>query len=348
MLIAVFLGGCNKHDDNPANNDNPFNNGIWPYDTGKTGPGTFDFYPIPLADFVYATPLGNLNPPGHTLPSDHVYFYWVDPDHRKPGDMDTMKTVYAPGSGIVAYVYPPQGVQGDYGIGIEMTNTFVYYFGHILLKPGITVGSRIEAGQVMGTTSPYSYALDLGVINNDIVLKNYINPARYTYQTIHTDSPYKYFAGPLKVNLYAKVRSNSTNIDDKNGKIDFDVPGKLIGGWFVKGLSVDSTQSPNGWSKHLAFVYDMFSPTSVRISSGGTLALFGVFGIPPGAPLPVNVSVASGKVSYKLMSPFDPQFPSSRLMIVQMLSDNEIKVEIFPNTNADTAEFTANAVVYTR
>jgi len=31
--------------------------------------------PIDVAAIEFVVPLGNLNPPGHTLPTDHVYFY---------------------------------------------------------------------------------------------------------------------------------------------------------------------------------------------------------------------------------------------------------------------------------
>lgn len=34
--------------------------------------------PVPLASIQFLIPLGNLNPPAHTAPTDHIYF-WMAP-----------------------------------------------------------------------------------------------------------------------------------------------------------------------------------------------------------------------------------------------------------------------------
>ena len=154
LTASVGVASCHKEPHNPADLGSAF-------DLGISGPGTFNFSPVKISDIAYATPLGNLNPPGHTLPSDHIYFYLVNPDHRTPGDMDTMKEVYAPGSGIVTWIYGPTPPGVDSKIQIKMTNTFQYYLDHVVLGPQIKVGSSIKAGQVVGTSSPQSYAVDL-------------------------------------------------------------------------------------------------------------------------------------------------------------------------------------------
>jgi hypothetical protein len=52
--------------------------------------------PVGLDSIASTTPLGNLNPPGHTLPTDHIYFY-----RAKARSC----TVYAPLGGSIDEVY---------------------------------------------------------------------------------------------------------------------------------------------------------------------------------------------------------------------------------------------------
>jgi hypothetical protein len=121
LMAFLTIAGCKGHSDNPAD----------PVDMGVSGRGSFTRSPMNLSEFKYATPLGNLNPPGHTLPTDHVYFYWVSPDHRTSGDMDTMRSVFAPGSGTVTWIYGPNAPAVDSKISVKMTNTFSYYLDHV-------------------------------------------------------------------------------------------------------------------------------------------------------------------------------------------------------------------------
>jgi len=44
-----------------------------------TGPGVLSVSPLDTSTLIWATPLGSLAPPGHVLPTDHVYLMFVDP-----------------------------------------------------------------------------------------------------------------------------------------------------------------------------------------------------------------------------------------------------------------------------
>ncbi len=314
-------------------------------DTLPPGPGSLTVSPLRFQDYLWATPLGSLNPPGHTFPTDHVYFYWVDPAHATMAQLDSVRVVYAPGSGVVNFLMRPSPGIPDMKIMVQMTGMFTYYLDHVLLDSGIVLGSQVQAGQRMGTTSPYSYALDLGVLNDEITLTGIVNPKRYPDETIHTDSPYKYFVEPLRDSLYATVQRNSV---DKDGKIDFDIPGKLVGDWFLKGLPVSQSADPSAWPKGLAFVYDMTNPTAIRICIGGILSMWGLYAVDSTALDPASVSVTSGPVAYRLYNPYDSSFPSLGLMMVQMMSDDTIKVETFPKLNASSAPFDSAASIYAR
>lgn len=94
-------------------------------------------------------------------------------------------------------------------------------------------------------------------------------------------------------------------------------------------------------------MFDYYDPQRVRISIGGTVAPAGVWGIKPTALRPADVTVASGKVSYRLMYSESTTIQYG-LMLVQMLSDTQIRIEVFVGSTAATAEFDANAHIYNR
>lgn len=314
--------------------------------TVSTGTLVFKSSPVAENNIAFVEALGNLNPPGHTFPTDHIYFYYADPD--KGGTPSTDYSVYAPASGTVQYVLQPEG---DYKLGISVISTMSYYMDHVMLNPGIAAGNVVTAGQVIGTTSKNSYAVDLGVVNTNVTL-SFINPARYPDQTLRADAPLKYFEEPLKTTLYAKVRRTG---NDKDGKIDFDGAGKLSGNWFLQGLAAtpDGSNGADAWTKQIAFVYDPRYPDKIRISIGGTLSMAGVYGVQDTATDPKNVSVSSGKVSYQLYG-FDPlnngqnNANQSGLLVIQMTDDNTIKVETLKDSTEITAEFTSAAQTYVR
>ncbi|MBI2928727.1 MAG: M23 family metallopeptidase [Verrucomicrobia bacterium] len=301
----------------------------------------FSFSPVELADIQYVIPLGNLNPRhGHIFPTDHIYLVYEQPRELP---------VYAPASGTVLAIRGQSG--DDYKLEVRVSDTFSYYLAHLFLEPGIQVGSRIEAGQVVGRTSGRA-SFDLGCCDATVTLRGFVNPKRYPDSTLHAVSPLKFFAEPLKSSLYAKVEKSAR---DKDGKIDLDIPGRLVGNWFLEGLPVsDSARgTPSVWEKQLAFVYDVCGTNVLRVSIGGTIAPAGAYRVAGGAPDPATVSMASGKVRYKVVADGSRTGARSEadrhaIVLVQMLAEDRIKVEFFPEDRPDATEFTAAASVYVR
>src|SRR5271167_2206131 len=78
--------------------------------TGLTGPITFTVSPLNIDNAVWYAPLGNLNPPGHTFPSDHGGFYYVDPGNPDPNKYNVSYQVFAPADGFISQVLP--GIEG--------------------------------------------------------------------------------------------------------------------------------------------------------------------------------------------------------------------------------------------
>jgi len=237
------------------------------------------------------------------------------------------------------------GSRGEYKIIFIVTSTFQYYLDHVVPRAGLAVGQVVNAGDVVGTSSE---TLDLGAFDYNTTLA-FVTPSRYPDQTLHCVSPWKYFIEPLRSQLYALVY-RATSAPDKDGRIDDDVPGRLAGAWYdpsVPSNGGDASWGPTSWPKTLTFAYDYYDPSQVRIAIGGTIATAGVWAIDPSAPRPSDVSVATGKVVYRLMSQFDQGVPFG-VMVVQMISDSTIKVEVFPGSNDAAASFDGSAYIWVR
>jgi hypothetical protein len=289
--------------------------------------------PLALDEFAEIVPLGNLNPPGHTFPSDHVYFHLVEPKKTH--------VVYAPAAGTVDWVL--ETGRNDDKVVVQVTPTLRYYLGHVALASGIRRGAPVAEGQRLGTFSGRAYALDLGVVNDAVTLKGFVNPRRYSADTLHCDSPLKHFREPLRAAMYARVRRARP---DKDGKIDFDVPGRLAGNWFLDGLGERDSFQPGAWDKHLAFVRDVRDPAAVRIAIGGTLARAGVFAVPKNALDPAQVSRRTGKVTYRLLDVRDGT--RCGLLLVELVEDDCVRVEVVPGSPRSTPDFSDQARRYRR
>jgi hypothetical protein len=287
--------------------------------------------PIDQNAIRWITPLGNLNPPAHTTPTDHIYFYFAAPDAGE-SPVARRTDFMAPGDGTVTAILG--GVNTESKVFVRQTSTFTYYLDHLILTAPITQGSKVTAGQLLGTSGT-AYGIDLGVMNDAITL-NFLGPSHYSADTIHADAPLKYFDEPLRSQLYARVQRIGPELD---GKIDFDVAGRLSGNWFVGNTAAAS------------FVYDTYDPSRVLISTGvGTLQ--GVFGIAPGDPLPRDVTTSSGKIRYQLTRaitgpPRSNVFTTDAYMLVEMTDDTHIRMQTFlPDTVPD--DFTGGAGTFTR
>lgn len=283
--------------------------------TAPTGLGsTFQFTrsPIDPAVIEFIAPLGNLNPPGHTLPTDHIYFYH-HLNHRSAPQYD----VIVPADGVIAAIQ--RGA--DDQLYIRASDAHMYYLGHLMLDSGFAQNQRVVAGQRLGLTSPLSFGLDLGLINFDLT-QSFIAPARYSDNSLHCDAPLQYFSEPLKSELYARVSGTGV---DRDGRINYDVPGHLGGNWFHESLSVADSAGPNGWTRHLSFVRDNFDPSLIRIGIGGFIAPAGVYTIGSADPDPASVTPAMGPITFQLASTAfgGPSGPFR----VTMLSESRIRVE---------------------
>ncbi len=292
-------------------------------------------------------PLGSMDPrAGHVFPTDHVYFDY--------GGTDGLP-VFAPAAGTI---YAIRGqIKGGSKIEVRANENLSYAVAHVLLNPNVQIGQEVRAGQLLGKVSGDSM-LDLGACDARIRLPGLSNPDRYAATTLHAVAPLALFVEPLRSRLYAKVRRQGA---DKDGKIDFDQPGKLVGNWFLETLPVsDSAQGrPEILAQQLAFVYDAQKPTEIRISIGGTVAPAGLYGVQNAAPDPATVGVDTGLVLYQLSAPKDeaarygqvgPQaYSENKVLLVQVVSERRIEVEYVSGRPTSAIRgFSTNSALFAR
>lgn len=343
---TAAAAACGSHGTDGPGNNCP--NGVCPFtDVAPPAGGVAQFSVVPVAPVpgLSLTALGSLNPPGHTVPTDHVYFYSWDLSNRLAQAVPGTRNVYMPATGVLFQKLQTSGAIPDWKLSFRATQDFYFYLDHVLPTITINVGDVIQAGTLIGTTDPGG-TLDLGAFDQGVSHDGFLTPARYPFSTQYYVSPWKYFAPALQPALYAQVY-RAPGVSDKDGKIDFSVAGKLVGDWFLQGMPADSSYNPYGWTRTITFVYDYYDPSQVRIAIGGTIGPAGVWAIDSLSPRPETVTPANGVVAYHLINPFDGG-PQQGLLLVQMTDASTIRIELFPGSTAATGQLDANAYTFVR
>lgn len=277
FLMVMTALGCGK---------NPYNL-IYGHKRGDL----FTASPMKVADLTQIVALGNLNPPGHVFPTDHMYFYY-----RTSLDDTVVRKVYAPASGRIEDIGSSGG--GDQSLRVIVNSRMQYDMGHIFVSSSLKVGDTITAGQEIGTNGG-AYGIDLGVVDAEVTA-GFINPKRYPCSGLHKISAWSVFTPSVQAELLPKSARLS---GDPGGTFVHDKAGTMAGNWFGDGLpETDQANVISANPKHLAIVYDNFLPTQIRVSFGGDLnaTITGAYGVQAGAMAPENTSVDSGTVCYEL------------------------------------------------
>ncbi|OGS18127.1 MAG: hypothetical protein A3J83_05700 [Elusimicrobia bacterium RIFOXYA2_FULL_40_6] len=280
------------------------------------------------------TPLGAVNPEGgHIFPIDHIYVYFTD--------TSTAHDIFAPADGTITNI---QNEGGEYGIAIKFTDSLKCIIGHMTqIEPGLAAGP-VSAGQKLGGNEPWLIGNTEFYVTDYGSKTSFVTPNRYSMNgetTRYCRSPLKYYNDPLSTQLYAKVNRVG---EPKDGRVDYDISGRLIGNWFIEGKDINSSSA----SEQLAFIYDVFISTAMDISFGG-LSMTGLYNVQAGAPGFETVSQSDGKISYKLLSVNSGDYGQQKgLMIVELIGENRIRVEVFAGSAGTTADFTPNAKIYDR
>jgi hypothetical protein len=154
----------------------------WYFLTGQNYPACttatpFTAFPVDMARIKSIAPLGNLNPPGHTFPTDHMYFY--------KNDSLTDFQVFAPGNititrlATVHYDPPQGGISDDYTIEFRVCRELSGKFGHVnnlsallwgKISPFGSAGDQVQTWTVAGRTyTSYQKSVSFSVAAGDLL-----------------------------------------------------------------------------------------------------------------------------------------------------------------------------------
>ncbi len=234
----------------------------------------------------------------------------------------------------------------------------------------VSVSIPIKGGQLLGKIG--GQTLDYAVWDFNKTLTGYIVPEHYEedFPRIHLVSPFDYMNDEIRQTLLPKLARGAEPIE---GKVDYDIDGKLIGGWFMEGSgSYGGLHQGNGryWAGHLAIIPDYHDPTFMGISIGTYIPeQEAQFAISRDAPDPRNIGVESGLVKYDLYQGdhtlsdggmwdrFTPvkdlrgktNGPSQGCAVFQLTEARKLRAEFFPKKAcAQVVGFTVAATFYER
>lgn len=339
------------------------------------GETTFTHLPMNAEDFSILIPYG-LTVGGHVTPIDHQYF--------QPTNFASAKDaypVYAMADAKITNieVHPPEhGSNGRIRLVFSVSCTFFYYYDLVTsVQPGIDASHLpidVKAGQLIGHIG--GQTLDFAVWNTKKPLSGFVNPSSYASESwkIYTDNPFPYYTPELRKIVEAKDPRVAEPIE---GKIDYDIKGKLIGNWFEKGTGGyggnSQNHDPSYFKTHLSFAPDVYDPTHFRVSIGSLYALSNQNQMQSvtvtNSPDPKDVSVETGLVKYDLVqwryvksdgSLWDQMGPAKGVTLqpqadvfgcaaVQMTATSELKFEVYVGKNCSAVSgFDANVKVYAR
>ena len=295
----------------------------------------FTVTPVDLNDVYEISPLGNLNPPDHTIPTEHMYF------HIGPGGTATVKTsVRAPGDVFLLEVLADP--QGDFSIRFALCKEVFGYYNHVKTlsdevkgliedvecekwtqNPGNLCSKRllhkVDAGTVLGEVGAPQGNFDFGAFDFRTIL-DYANPSRYgevgRARSLHIVCPIDLYDDETKKTLYDKVARSD---GPKCGIVMQDIPGTLQGNWFQGDLEASSD-----WTNHLAFVHDNEDPLKSVISIGGFFTNAGKWEFEAESSGLINREFSDVKSDGSI---YCYDLNQSGRLLVQLISDTELRIE---------------------
>ncbi|MBI2357014.1 hypothetical protein HYV12_03135 [Candidatus Dojkabacteria bacterium] len=351
---------------------------IWQKDCESDERVSMKNLPMNLSDVGTIIPQGMVVG-GHVTPIDHLYFSPIifnSPRDKYP--------VFAMADGYIVEIGTREMVVGtkekraiEYRIIMQHSCQTISYFDLVTslddsilsqvpnidtTKFASDIRIPIKAGQEIGRIG--GQTLDTAIYNMDLTLPGLLTPSMYgsEFWKVHTDDFITYFPE----NLQKEMNSiNLRKFKPYSGKIDYDIPGKLVGSWFEKGTNGYGGIQGEGynayWSGHLHIGFDAIMPENIWISIGDFAGSARHFYVKGNTPNPEKVGVSDGIVKYQLIEPANfmsleqvANYKRSEgqvlgVILLQVLPDEELKVEIFPNkVGSAVSGFTSKAKVYER
>lgn len=266
----------------------------------------FSVAPLNDSQYVGLVPLGALNPPGHTFPTGHHYFYLVNPEL---GSTPPIVPVLMPGDAWVTNIAVSEHLSAnppfsDYNLSFKPCEDYEARFGHLFslstdlqlqmdeITPDCEEYSTggedyrscryrlrhlVNAGTEVGTTGGRigQWALDFGAHDFRQSPLQWANQARFenhAEQMPYTTCPSEMFTPAVKSALEARFSNYNGTVQRTVvpvcGQIDQDVLNSAQGLWFQEGIDGVFPEDP-----HLSLVHDNVNPTVAVIAMGTSVAL---------------------------------------------------------------------------
>jgi hypothetical protein len=348
-----------------------------------TSKALFTTPPIEIANVQAVVPLGSLNPPGHTFPTDHQYIYLPSNASSQPVSLYAPGNVTIVGARKVHYstnaddyaldFMPCREVYADFGHVRSITPSLLARLGAFDQQcstyspdPATTVTAcytkpldvRVNAGEVIGTAA----GLDLSLFDSRVAPLVYANASRWVtsgggFDHFHVVPFSDYFAEPASAMVRAKLGTfdgrKRRTIEPLGGTIATDIAGTAQGTWF------NPAQPTYPETPHLTIVPDNVDPTEIDVSIGlsqpgmssgayTVLPPSGGGAITPPSQISPGGPIACWEIGYSFTS-----IDRRGVVLVQLLDASTLRVEARPGaTRTCAAEaplaFTSAAFTYKR
>ncbi len=318
----------------------------------------FSKMPVNLAEVYEITPLGSLNPPDHTFPTEHTFF------HLSAGNESTeLFPLFAPADVYITSISGGSGLTQDpfdYTIYFALCRNVIGYYNHVkelseelkaikengrcnknpgndtyeYCENGLDI---IKAGAIMGKVGRLQGNFDFGLI--DLSKKNdFANPERYGFRSLHVQCPFTYYEESMQKPFFDLIERND---DQPCGVVMQDIPGTLQGNWFQGNASASSGSD---WGKYLAFAHNNTDPAKQIVSIGGVFTSPGKWEFTPQKNGNVNRDFSEVTPGNTICYESSNQ---QGKIIVHLASETELKIEKQTGNCSGTNTF-QNPTTYNR
>ncbi len=277
VILFFSFSSCKKNSGANTNGNTNTDSSNPAYDLVM---GSLTVIPFDTADVTALVPLGNLNPPGHVFPTDHMYFYCftnkASLDIKSPGNLHIVQLVRT------HYNIGAVGDHYDYTIMLGSDNSFMYWYhvsnlsqrlfaavnnfnsvtcdsvystgGNTYQQCRATVSLSATAGEVLGFAIATNglAGMDLGVTVKNIGA----NPLDYF------NAASRAMLEPKLGRFDGKVKRTVAPI---YGEFLLDIAGAAKGNWFK-----NSTQK-GVEDNDIALVNDNITPAQLAFSIGNSV-----------------------------------------------------------------------------
>ncbi len=326
--------------------------------------------PTDLSKLEGIAPLGGVDTPDHTLPTDHMYMMY-------PYGDKTQKEVYAPADIVITDIsYGKQIFEGeerssDYRIDFYPCSELKLIYGHIdtvseKIKSAIGTPESPGSGQcntntqVNSVITSCSWQIDLKISAGELIgttdgwdlwatyegsKGNVLSPEYYH----NTDAvcPLNYWADDIKAQLYAVSKRTA---EPKCGDAYVDKAGTLQGGWFAH---KDPEKAKTDWSSHFSLAHHSIEHNIAQVAVAGTIADQFMYRFTPKDSGTINVEpgITKPDTTYCYQHEGNKRFPNGRMagdgkILIKLIDDHTMQIEHKSGTCSADESFSSPTTYY--